>query len=741
MDKYHQINRKLLKGWSVIAIILTVTYFLEVLKGTRSFVYYGWFLFVTLVPLLISYEFYKKNPDRRELKYYVSLGYFIMYQFVLLTGNTPFVFTYIFPMLSLLIFYHDRTLIRNLGLCSLGVNLIMVIVGICNGEITLANSRDAEIRIALIVLVFAFSYMASGLYEEIETQNEKYTEEIDHKSRQLSEMAIQTITAIANTIDAKDTYTEGHSHRVAQYSRALARKLGKSEEEATIIYNIALLHDIGKIGVPDSILNKPGKLTDEEFSMIRQHPTIGGKILHDVKSFPDLEIGAKYHHERYDGRGYPEGLKGEDIPEIARIICVADSFDAMNSNRVYRKHFTKEYIHSELEHCAGTQFDPKAAAAMISLLEEGEIDWIDQRPDMPAPEITKESLHIDSDRRKELPPDVAKELEEVSNRIRDLLMESEEKDLLEAMGDAGTVQKFEKNVIESLKKEDGCLILMDIDNFAKLNHEYGYFCGDGCLRIIAEILLSDEPNEVCRYEGDSFLVYCPGLKDDEKIIAYIESLRTRMEAAFNEMENLSGVTLSFGAAVSEICGRRFARMLSCAETALSDAKKDGKAEIVIYHDFEDEERLASKKDLDTLSDMIEKEFRYQGALDIEYREFGRVYELVRNLGNRNAQMIQLVLFTILFNDSADMPISDRTMVMKYLESAINNTVRKVDVTARFSSTQRIVLFSNLPDDNVQLVIDRIMKEFYRMIPDNKFRLVYVSKNINLAMLKGEAELK
>ena len=139
--------------------------------------------------------------------------------------------------------------------------------------------------------------------------------------------------------------------------------------------------------------------------------------------------------------------------------------------------------------------------------------------------------------------------------------------------------------------------------------------------------------------------------------------------------------------------------------------------------------------------MIEKEFRYQGALDIEYREFGRVYELVRNLGNRNAQMIQLVLFTILFNDSADMPISDRTMVMKYLESAINNTVRKVDVTARFSSTQRIVLFSNLPDDNVQLVIDRIMKEFYRMIPDNKFRLVYVSKNINLAVLKGEADLK
>ena len=165
-------------------------------------------------------------------------------------------------------------------------------------------------------------------------------------------------------------------------------------------------------------------------------------------------------------------------------------------------------------------------------------------------------------------------------------------------------------------------------------------------------------------------------------------------------------------------------------------KKSGKANYKIYQETGDEEILASEKDLDSISNMIEKEYSYNGAFDLEYGEFGRVYELIRNLGIRNAQTVQLVLFTILFNDDADMPISDRTMVMKYLESAINNTVRKVDVTARFSSTQRVVLFTNLRDEDKQMVVERIMKEFYRMIPDNKFRLVYVSRNINLKELEG-----
>jgi putative two-component system response regulator len=272
-----------------------------------------------------------------------------------------------------------------------------------------------------LCLVFFFSYLAADLYDNIKHTSDVYNEELQEKSRQISEMAVQTITTIANTIDAKDEYTEGHSNRVAQYSRMLAKKLGKSDEEADEIYNIALLHDIGKIGVPDSILNKPGKLTDEEFKMIKQHPSIGGKILKDVKSFPNLEVGARYHHERFDGRGYPEGLAGEDIPEIARIICVADSFDAMNSNRVYRRHFTREYIRSELERCQGSQFDPAVAQAMLELMDEEALDEVDQRETLlsiDADNGEHQPKYDGIDRRIHDTPEVKKELEEVSNRIR-----------------------------------------------------------------------------------------------------------------------------------------------------------------------------------------------------------------------------------------------------------------------------------------------------------------------------------
>ena len=739
VNHYQKINRKLLTGWAMIVIILLAAYLLEVLKGSRTVSYCITFTLLTVIPFLVSVFAYRKAPDSPRLKYYVGLGYLVMYLFVLITGNTILVFTYIFPLLSLLILYHDRKLIFVMGLIALVVNLVVIMTSIIGGEITLENSRDAEIMIALIVLVFTFSYSASELYEEISNANDAFNEELEKKTSQLSDMTMQTITTIANTIDAKDGYTEGHSARVAQYSRLLAKKLGKSDEEADEIYNIALLHDIGKIGVPDSILNKPGKLTEEEFNMIKQHPMIGAKILNDVKSYPSLQTGAKYHHERYDGRGYPEGLSGTEIPEIARIICVADSFDAMHSNRVYRRHFTKEYIRSELEHCQGTQFDPEIAKAMLELIDEGALEGIDTRREenFESPDGGRGMAQFSGiDRRSHETPEIQKELEAVSNHIRDYLVQTDEKDLLDTLAEENRIQDFEMKAGELLQADDGCLILLDIDQFSNLNHKYGFLCGDVCLRMIAETLLGCENMLVCRYEGDSFLAFRQGTKTSEEAVSLIDGIRNELDRKFDQVDALRGITLSFAAALSTVCGRRFARMLSGCEKAMIAAKKYGKNGTVIYKEYGDEEKLAVEKDLDSISSLIEKEYGYEGAFDLEYREFGRVYELIRNLGIRNAQTVQLVLFTILFSDNASMPISDRTMVMKYLEAAINNTVRKVDVTARFSSTQRIVLFTNLPDENVQMVIDRIMKEFYRMIPENQFRLVYVSRNINLKQLKG-----
>lgn len=179
----------------------------------------------------------------------------------------------------------------------------------------------------------------------------------------------QTAQALASAIDAKDPYTKGHSSRVAEYSRKIAELAGKSQKECEEVYYAALLHDVGKIGVPRTILNKKGRLDDEEFKAIKQHPSIGDQILSSISESPYLSIGAKSHHERYDGRGYPEGLKGEDIPEIARIIAVADAYDAMTSNRSYRDTIPQQLVREEFVKCLGTQFDPVFGKIMLHLID------------------------------------------------------------------------------------------------------------------------------------------------------------------------------------------------------------------------------------------------------------------------------------------------------------------------------------------------------------------------------------
>ena len=179
----------------------------------------------------------------------------------------------------------------------------------------------------------------------------------------------QTADALAGAIDAKDTYTNGHSRRVAQYSLAIAKEIGKPAEECDKVYFAALLHDVGKIGIPIKILQKKGRLTDEEFAQIKEHSVVGGEILSNIKESPWISIGARYHHERYNGSGYPEGLKGEAIPEIARIIAVADAYDAMTSNRSYRNAIPQHIVREELVKGCGTQFDPEFAKVMLHLID------------------------------------------------------------------------------------------------------------------------------------------------------------------------------------------------------------------------------------------------------------------------------------------------------------------------------------------------------------------------------------
>lgn len=194
--------------------------------------------------------------------------------------------------------------------------------------------------------------------------------EVDRQQIRSERLSLEMMMALAKTVDAKDHYTNGHSNRVAIYSAELARRLGKSEAEQQQIFRMGLMHDIGKIGVSEDILNKTSRLTDEEFMQIKRHTVIGSEILSSITEMPGLATGARSHHERYDGSGYPDGLKGKDIPEAARIICAADCYDAMTSTRTYSKPMEQQKVRDEFIRCSGTQFDPDVAAAMIQMIDD-----------------------------------------------------------------------------------------------------------------------------------------------------------------------------------------------------------------------------------------------------------------------------------------------------------------------------------------------------------------------------------
>jgi response regulator RpfG family c-di-GMP phosphodiesterase len=196
------------------------------------------------------------------------------------------------------------------------------------------------------------------------------SDEVEIKTQENENLSLRIVQTLADAIDAKDTYTNGHSGRVAEYAREIARRYGYTRKQQDEIFMMGLLHDVGKIGVPDSVINKPSKLTEAEYAQIKTHSVMGERILRNIRERPKLAIAARWHHERYDGRGYPDGLSGESIPEEARIIAVADAYDAMTSRRSYRDILPQANVKREIEIGRGTQFDPQFAEIMLQIIAE-----------------------------------------------------------------------------------------------------------------------------------------------------------------------------------------------------------------------------------------------------------------------------------------------------------------------------------------------------------------------------------
>ena len=223
--------------------------------------------------------------------------------------------------------------------------------------------------------VLELEYLHRHLKQEVSRQTKLAEERLASSQRLFGE----TVMALAKTIDAKDAYTRGHSQRVGRYARHITYKLGWPDEEQQKIYFMGLLHDIGKIGVPEAIINKPDKLTDEEYDKIKQHTVIGSEILSLVAEFPELTIGARAHHERFDGKGYPDGIAGQEIPVYARIIAVADAYDAMTSKRSYRDVLPQNVVRAEIMKGRGSQFDPQFADVMVQIIDEDEEYMLHER--------------------------------------------------------------------------------------------------------------------------------------------------------------------------------------------------------------------------------------------------------------------------------------------------------------------------------------------------------------------------
>lgn len=226
------------------------------------------------------------------------------------------------------------------------------------------------ITIFLIIWLFTAFFAIYKNYRNIQLEKRNKMQRAHD-----NEIIQQAMLAFIKFIDAKDSITKEHSIRVATYAAKLARAIGESEEQCENAYYIGLMHDCGKISIPDAILNKTGNLTEEEFEIMKTHALKGAEILNQFTSIPNIIDGAVYHHERWDGLGYPRGLKGTEIPLIGRIICIADAFDAMNSRRSYKSKMSPEEIKKEIFDNLGKKFDPEIGVVFLELLADGEIKF------------------------------------------------------------------------------------------------------------------------------------------------------------------------------------------------------------------------------------------------------------------------------------------------------------------------------------------------------------------------------
>ena len=385
---------------SLIAMLLVIAdrlaYYFNGVEGVKSFYivriskFWVYLMFLTIIfvfnqylrDLFIDYGEMQKELKRIEIIVFLGVTVLVISQFTglyytydennMYHRSRLYCMSYIIPltalMLQLICIAKNRNKIRKTMLIPLLLFTTMPVLASIVQFFVHGVALTSTSIISMVVLLYSISIIDTN--KLLETAHKKEIDMLLEKQRNISLMVSQTAFALAEAIDAKDKYTNGHSKRVAEYSKKIAIAAGKTEEECEEIYLAALLHDVGKIGIPGAIISKEGKLTDEEYDVIKTHPVIGKNILSKIKNAKYLRVGAHYHHERYDGKGYPKGLANVQIPEIARIIAVADAYDAMTSKRSYRDSLSQEAVREQIDKGRGKQFDPVFAEIMLKFIDE-----------------------------------------------------------------------------------------------------------------------------------------------------------------------------------------------------------------------------------------------------------------------------------------------------------------------------------------------------------------------------------
>lgn len=520
----------------------------------------------------------------------------------------------------------------------------------------------------------------------------------EERSRRIEQMSLQTMQTLANAIDAKDPYTKGHSTRVSQYSVLLAESLGWDADRVNDLRFAALLHDIGKIGVPDAILNKPQRLTDVEYEIIKSHTTMGAEILREKIMIRTAEDVARSHHERYDGKGYPDGLRGEEISEEARIVAIADAFDAMSSSRIYRKACSRDYIRRELTEGQGKQFDPVFARRFAELWDQGLINPQEE----PDPESRGAEIETSSALLQEV---MASFISQNSARNIDVT--------------TGVLNRTsgEAAIVGAMREAAGCLVFLDLDNLKKINDISGHACGDKALKLAGDMLRECGGGSLCcRLGGDEFLLW---LKESsrEQAEKTVQRVIRRFEEEKDALPEIAVSSLSAGAVMTGP-NDPYPLAFGKADKALYHVKQSGKNGYCFYTSDSLFNR-SGPLDADKMVAGIRNSGSYSGALDVDSRQFAKLYEYIVNLEKRFDHPFALVLVE-LDTGERDFLTEALEKAMNFMEQSIRQTIRNVDVMTRYSEQQFLIILVGADQGSVKMIIDRIFRGYYKMSGSGTF---------------------